>query len=136
MQNYTTHKINSTFYTKRGFFLMYMPFGVPYNKIAADAKAEGFTLEDDNILEKATSFGFGWIGVAVSGIPESFVGSNLITIDGEFRGLEHVGAYKELSKAYKSIMTDFPNAREFYSVYLNNPNVVGKENVKTLILFR
>lgn len=121
--DYKTEKVNITLETKPGFYFLFKPFRVNYRKFNEEKENK-----DAAIWEKAAFIGRGWIGA------ESKNGNK--KIEGEFKTYVHTGKYSDLAGVYKTIMKENPKAREFYSVYLNNPEQVGEDETQTKIVFR
>ncbi len=117
---YKQEKINVKLKTMSGWFFLFRPVLVPYDKLAEKKVGE--------MWEKSVAFGKGWIGA-----PHS---KGNVEIVGEFNTYVHKGSYTELGKTFQQIMKDHPQAREFYSVYLNNPRKVKPEELETKIIFR
>ena len=115
-----------------------MPIFVPYNKIVAKAQELGLKVKGadrfNGILEKGMAFGFGWIGIEIEEGPVD--NKNIIKINQEFSSYQYLGEYKNIGTAYRTIMTDMPEAKEFYNLYLNDPETTPKPERKILILFR
>lgn len=116
---------------------MFMPVMVPYGQICDTAQKSGFQVDNnfEGLMEKGAMFGRGWIATKLTGEIKSD-DSRVFEIQGEFNSYEHVGPYQELGKAYSMIMKDFPGSKEFYSIYLNNPSEVAKNELRTRICFR
>ncbi|GAB4148812.1 MAG: hypothetical protein OHK0017_11930 [Patescibacteria group bacterium] len=135
-QGYFLEKVHNKFFTLPGFYLMYLPIIVPYDRL--EKESEKFSLEPDEkfdgLIEKATGFGWGWIGMAVKG--QSGVSEQIKEVIANFVGYEYVGKYSEMGKIYKKIMADYPTATDFYNVYLTKPGEVKPEQSITHILFR
>jgi len=136
--HYEKIQVKGTFFTMKGLYLFYMPIMVPYNKISDKAKEQGFLVKGGNkfngIIEKATSFGRGWIGVEIQDVETS--NANIIRINQEFNSYEYIGNYKGIGQAMKEIMMDYPDILETYNLYLNDPTTTPESELKTLILFR
>ncbi len=139
---YESITIEGTFFTMKGFYFFFKPLRVPYHKLYYEAKKAGYKLKNLDkdgfipIVEKSKSFGFGWIGVEVENSEKAANDSRIIKLSGEYKSYEHEGPYNQLGRVYKEIMEDEPAAKEYYSIYLNNPATTEEENLKTLICFR
>lgn len=86
------------------------------------------------ILESGRLFGFGWIGVEVERPQQPR--EDVIHIEGDFQMYLHTGPYKELGKAYKQVMKECPNNKDYLNLYLDDPEKVAAANLRTEILFR
>lgn len=131
---YEEYSIDATFYTLKGFFFFYMPLRVPYAKLEQAAKDAGYTIKNKQIIEKGKAFGNGWIGIEVESAKEQ--DQNVVQIKGDFKATKHIGSYRQLSSVFKQVMQDHPEAKEFYSVYLNTPMEVEQDKLETLVVFR
>lgn len=133
---YTKAKLKGDFYKAKGFYVFFIPVGVPYKQIYSRANSTGLKKKQEfgPILEKGKMFGFGWIGVEV--YRPSGNRDDVIHIDGDFEMHEHRGAYKTLGQAYKKIMKDRPQMKDFYNLYLDDPEKVHPEDCRTQIYFR
>ncbi len=80
------------------------------------------------MLEQAKMFGFGKIWIACS--------DGDWKVSGEFTATEVLWEYKQMMDVYKQLMKDYPQAKEFYNLYLNDPSEVSVQKQKTWILFR
>lgn len=118
--NYSKEKINVKLKTMPGWFFFYMPLSVPYKKLALE--------KGGAMWEKSTFLGRGWIGI------EHEAGDKMV--EGEFNTYIHKGEYKKLKNVFKNIMKDYPETREFYSIYLNSPEEVSESELETKIIFR
>ncbi len=128
-------KLDSYFYTTPGFYLFYIPIGVPYKKLYSLADAAGVQKKEalGPILEKGSLFGKGWIGVEIENPRDHR--PDVVHISGTFETYEHHGPYKTLGKAYQIIKKERPSFKEFYNLYLDDPDKVGPENCRTVIYF-
>ena len=79
-------------------------------------------------------FGFGWIGIEVEKPAVSRTDTKLFS--GDFAMYEHKGPYKTLGQAYRKIMKENPKAKEYLNLYLDDPEKVQPEELRTQILFR
>jgi hypothetical protein len=135
---YEKLQVKGTFFAMRGFYLFFIPLFVPYKKITSKAQELGLKVKGNGkfngIIEKGMAFGFGWIGIEIEEGPVD--NKNIIKINQEFSSYEYRGEYKNIGTAYRNIMTDKPEAKEFYNLYLNDPSITPLEERKTLILFR
>lgn len=137
---YKQIQVNGLFFRVPAFFFLFTPVMVPYGKIHKLAQQHGFVLkapvgqEFNGILEKPVAFGRGWIAVEIerpaSDHPQVF------RFEGNFQGYLHVGAYGKLGAAYKQIMKDSPQAKDFYNLYMNDPQAAKPADLRTLILFK
>lgn len=133
---YTTTALDAYFYTMPGFYVFFIPLCAPYKKIYAATEQAGFNKKEafGPILESAKMFGWGFIGIEIekaTQIPET-----VVHIQGEFKTYEHRGPYRTLGKAYKMIMKDHPQAKQYYNLYLDDPRQVPPSDLRTRILFR
>lgn len=133
---YTKKNIDAYFYTTKGFYVFHIPVKVPYKQLYGMANAAGLKKKEEfgPILEQGKMFGFGWIGVEVEKPSENK--ADVIHVSGDFDVYEHKGPYKTLGKAYKKIMNEKSKAKEYFNLYLDNPEKVPTENLRTQILFR
>ncbi len=76
----------------------------------------------------------GKIGVKI--IENNVNDKNLLHLEGDFQQVEIIGPYKQLKDAYIKIMKEFPQAKEFYNIYLNSPKETAESELKTNIIFR
>jgi len=133
---YSIINIDSYFFTMPGFYGFFIPIHVPYKKIYAAAQKAGFQKKEEYgpILESAKMLGLGFIGIEIEK-PERDR-KNVIHIQGEFRVYEHRGPYRTLGKAYKLIMKDHPQAKQYFNLYLDDPQHVLPQDLRTRVLFR
>ena len=133
---YELKRLDGFYFTTKGFYIFFIPVMVPYKKIYSMAEAAGLTKKEafGPILESGSLFGFGWIGVEV----EKPKGNRLDVrhIKGAFQMYLHQGPYKDLGKVYKKIMKECPNKKEYLNLYLDDPEKVAPEKLRTQILFR
>jgi hypothetical protein len=131
----TKTNLDVTLFTRSAFYFFWIPLGMPYNKTMEQAKESGFEIDGDfGIIEKASFIGRGWIGVSVKNHQDK---SNLVPITGEFHTLEILGEYSQIKSTYQNIiMKDYPQAKEFYNIYYNDPKLVKTEDLKTKIIWR
>jgi hypothetical protein len=118
-----------------GFF--FRPIRVPYKKIyhlASEAGLKQIT-PFGPILESGKLFGFGWIGVEVEK-PTDQQRQDVIHIKGDFQMFEHRGPFSTLGLTYKKIMKECPSKKEYLNLYLDDPDKVSPENLRTQILFK
>jgi len=129
-------KLDSYYFTMPGFYLMFIPVGVPYKKIYGEAEKAGLKRIEQfgPILEKGKLFGRGWIGIEVqkpaNGRPD------VVHVEGTYQVFEHKGPYKDIGKACKAIRTEKPNVETCYNLYMDDPEKVAPKNLRTKILFR
>lgn len=135
--SYGSYHLKGNFYTKGGWYFFYMPFGVPYQGLLDEAESQGLFKGKKNrpILEKGASFGKGWIAVEIDTTTVSDR-ERIKKFDDEFISFEHIGPYKKMGESYQKIMKKYPDSKEFYNLYLNSPNDVAENELKTLILFK
>lgn len=127
-------KIEFRLYTKKAFYIFYLPVGMPYQKTLNEARTKGYDVDSTSgIIEECKLFGTSWIGVNVTSHADD---TSLKTISGEFKAVEVLGDYKQISKAYDMIMKENKNLKEFYNIYYNNPKEVQKDELRTVIIFR
>lgn len=120
-----------------GWFVMYMPIRVPYGKIFAEAEKAGFKPKRTSklgIIEKGAPLGRGYIAIEIE--PTKKADKRLFNLEGEYLALEHIGPYNKIGETFKKITTDHAGIEEFYSCYLNSPNEVSSDKLRTLILFK
>lgn len=122
--------LNQTFATMKGFYILFRPFMVPYDKIASHVESS----LDFGMIECAPLFGNGWIGLPVNSPQDTDLETK--TVQGVFISYTHVGPYKGLGQAYKKIMKDYPKSKDFYNVYVSEPDKTPAEELITKILFR
>ncbi len=133
---YEQKRLDGYYFTTKGFYIFFIPVMVPYKKIYSRAEAAGLKKKEafGPILESGRLIGFGWIGVEVEKPKETH--SDVIHVDGNFQMYLHKGPYKELGKTYKKLMKDCPSKKEYLNLYLDDPENVQPENLRTEILFR
>jgi hypothetical protein len=78
------------------------------------------------MLEHATLQGNGWIGLAH---PEGD-----LHISQDFIAYEITGDYSQMKDAYAKIMQDYPQAEDYYNLYITDPSVTPMEENRTRIL--
>ena len=81
-----------------------------------------------DIWEKSIPNGQGFLGVI------NKKGDTIV--EGSFKTYTHKGSYSKLMEICKNIATSNPNIVEFYCVYLNSPEEVSENDLKTKIIFR
>jgi len=138
---YKTVSMTGYYFKLPGWFLMFAPIKVPYNRIFEEATSAGFkpTLNPEiGMIEKGAAFGKGWIAVPIASaeVESGKADPRVFKIEGEFKSYLHLGLYKEIGPVFKKIMNENPGTKEFYSCYLNSPKDVKPEELKTLIAFR
>ena len=133
---YSKKNINSYFFKTRGFYILFIPVKVPYKQVYSMVETAGLKKKESfgPILESGKIFGFGWIGVEVD--KPSQERNDIIHITGDFEIYEHKGPYSSIGKAYKKIRKEHPIAKEYYNLYLDDPEKTRPENCRTQILFR
>jgi hypothetical protein len=133
---YGKTNVDAHYFTTRGFYLFFIPVGVPYKKLyqLADAAGVKKKLEFGPILEKGSMFGFGWIGVEIEQ-PKN-AREDVVHLSGDFETYQHKGAYKTLGKAYKKVMKERGKSREYYNLYLDDPSSTQADQCRTDIWFR
>lgn len=133
---YSQKKLDSYFYKTKGFYIFFIPVKVPYKKVYAMADAAGVKKMENfgPILEKGKLLGFGWIGVEIE--KPATNRDDVVHVSGNFEMYEHKGPYKTLGKACQKIRGERPQAKDFYNLYLDDPDKVRPENCRTQILFR
>lgn len=57
-------------------------------------------------------------------------------IEWEFKAVEILGDYSQMKTIYPQVMKENPEAKEYYTVYHNDPKEVSVQEQKTWILFR
>lgn len=82
------------------------------------------------MIEQGKIFGRGKIGVAAKDRSGDW------TIEGDFTAHEIIGDYSQMKTIYPQIMKENPEAKEYYTVYLTDPDQVPIEENKTRVLFR
>ena len=121
---YAQENIKVKLITKPMKFLNYRPLEMEkYQQIvmANEAIFQGV------MYEKGVADGVGWIGLPADNGQEA--------IEGQFTTYLHRGSYDQLEGAFQQIMTDYPEAQEFYLVYLNSPQEVAVGELRTKIMF-
>ena len=133
---YLKRNMNSYFFKTKGFYIFHIPVRVPYRKIYSMAHAANLKRKEHSgpILESGKMFGFGWIGIEVEKPSEAR--HDVVHISGEFEVYEHEGPYKSIGEAFKKIREERPGAKEYYNLYLDDPEKTKPENCRTHILFR
>jgi len=127
--NYFTHALSHTFMTHRPFYFLWKPINMNcYSKLKQSVGDGSKVDRSVGMIEQSRMFGRGRIGVA----SEQWDW----TVEGEFGAVEILGDYAQMKTIYPQIMKENPNAREYYTVYLNDPAEVSIEEQKTWILFR
>lgn len=134
--NFEKKSLDGYYFTTKGFYIFFIPVYVPYKKIYAMADAAGLKKKEafGPILESGGVFGFGWIGVEVEKPSEAR--SDVKHFQGEFQMFEHRGPYKNLGQSYKKIMKGCPEKTEYYNLFLDDPEKIPAEQLRTQILFR
>lgn len=126
---YFTHTLSHTFTSHRPRYVMWMPVNKKsYQKL----KEQVWPNMDREVgmIEQSKMFGRGRIGVA------SKDGLGDWTIQWDFTAHEIIGDYAQMKKIYPQIMKENSDAKEYYTVYLNDPSEVSVAEQKTWILFR
>ncbi len=133
---YSKKSLDGYFYTTKGFYVFFIPVKVPYKQVYGMADAKGLKKKQEfgPILEKGKMFGSGWIGVEIEKPKDDR--SDVVHIKGDFKMYEHKGAYKTLGKVYKKIMKDKPGAKEYFNLYLDDPEKTKPEDCRTQVFFR
>lgn len=133
---FSKKKLDGHFFTATGFYIFHIPVKVPYQRIYELADAAGLKKTESfgPILERGSLFGSGWIGIEVD--EPSSRRDDVVHVSGEFEMYEHKGAYKTLGKAYQKIKKERPTLKEFYNLYLDDPQKVKPEDCRTQIYFR
>ncbi len=128
-------KLDGYYFKTSGFYIFFIPVLVPYKKIYAKAEAAGLRKKETHgpILESGSIFGFGWIGVEVEKPKENR--DDVIHVSGDFQMYEHRGPYKTLGDAYKKVMKECPGQKKYLNLFLDDPEKVAPENLRTQILF-
>ena len=80
------------------------------------------------MIEHATLQGNGWIGLAH---PEGDM-----HISQDFIAYEIIGDYSQMKEAYANIMQDYPQAKDYYNLYLTDPALTPMEQNRTWILLQ
>ncbi len=133
---YQNKSLDGYYFKTPGFYVFFIPVRVPYKKIYSLAEKAGLKKREafGPILESGRMFGFGWIGVEVEKPNEDR--QDVIHVNGEYQMYEHKGAYKTIGQAYKKIMKDCPRKKEYLNLYLDDPEKVPTQNLRTQILFK
>lgn len=133
---YTKKSLEGYFYKTKGFYAFFIPVKVPYRQVYALADSAKLKKKEEfgPILEKGKMFGFGWIGIEVEKPTQQR--DDVLYVKGDFDMYEHKGPYKTLGKAYKKIMKEQPDAKDYYNLYLDDPEKVRPEDCRTQIYFR
>jgi hypothetical protein len=133
---YSKRSFDGYYFKTPGFYVFNIPIAVPYKKIYAKAMDAGHKLKEQfgPILESGKLFGSGWIGIEVE--KPKADSDDVIHFTGQFETLEHKGPYKNLGKSCQKIKKERPDTIERFNLYLDDPETVAPENLRTLILFR
>jgi hypothetical protein len=133
LPGYTILKLNHNFAIRNGLFVGFAPILVPYNSLNSAAIDNNLNPFRVGVIEKAASFGLGWIGVYDQ---YNTLKLNHKTVTGNYFAFEYVGKYSELRQAYQKVMQDYPTAYDFYNLYKNDPKTTKPKDLKTLIAFK
>lgn len=133
---YQQKSLDGYYYKIPGFYVFFIPVKVPYKKIYSRAERAGLKKKEafGPILESGRLFGFGWIGVEVD--KPSADRPDVLHVNGDFQMYEHRGPYKKLGEAYKKIMKECPSKKQYLNLYLDDPEKIAQENLRTQILFK
>ena len=133
---YTKKNFNGYFYKTKGFYAFFIPIKVPYKTVYDMADAVGLKKKQEfgPILEKGKRLGFGWIGVEIEKPDQPR--DDVVYVSGDFEMYEHKGAYKTIGQTYKKIMKEHPGAKDYYNLYLDDPEKIRPEDCRTQIYFR
>lgn len=127
--NYQKVTLEEEFVIMKGWYALFRPVKVPYEKLKAAAK-----MQKPGMIECAPAFGRGWIGVPK---PKDYKGAlETRKVTGDFIVYEVQGPYKNMGPAYAKVMKDYPKAKKFYNLYVNDPNKVEEKDYITQILFQ
>ena len=83
---------------------------------------------ESGMLEHATLQGNGWIWLAHP--------KGNLHISQDFIAYEIIGDYGQMKDAYAKIMQDYPQANDYYNLYLTDPSVTPMEKNRTWILVK
>ena len=129
---YKSKFVDQEFCTMPGWYFLYRPIKVPYQKFQEDLGQS--TSPDSYMIESAPAFGKGWIGMPT---PKSYSGPlQTKTLTSEFIYVDVFGPYTKLGGVYRQIMKDHPKIKEFYNVYMNVPDKANPEKNHTQIWFK
>ncbi|MBK9321369.1 MAG: hypothetical protein IPM97_00165 [Bdellovibrionaceae bacterium] len=133
---FTKKKLDSYFYKTKGFYIFFIPVKVPYKQIYSLADSAGLKKKEafGPIFERGSLFGSGWIGVEVEKPSDNR--QDVIHVAGDFETYEHKGPYKNIGKACQKIRKERPSSKEFYNMYMDDPDKVRPDDLRTLIFFR
>jgi hypothetical protein len=134
--SYSKQTVDGYFFTLKGFYIFFIPIAVPYKKLYTAVPAAGLKMNEKSgpILESGKMFGTGWIGLEIEKPTQAR--EDVVHIQGDFQCFEHRGPYKDLGKVCKKITKDYPAAKEYYNLYLDDPTKVKPEDCRTQVLFR
>ena len=129
--NYFKHSLNHTFITHRPFYIMWMPMFMSCYQKLKNAVWPGKEMDwSVGMIEQGKMLWRGRIWVATS------TGEWDRQLEWEFTAVEIIWAYSQMKTVYPQIMKENPHAKEYYTLYLTDPNETKKEENKTWILFR
>lgn len=125
---YFAYSINTNFVTKAMQFENFMPVHMDdYTTFKQEFDQQyGKIHRESWMIEHATLQWNWWIWLAH---PEWN-----IHISQDFIAYEIIGDYSQMQDAYAKIMQDYPQAKDYYNLYLTDPSITPIENNRTRIL--
>ena len=130
LPDYFIHTIDAKFISKKMAYCIYMPIQMgKYNDLKEAFRYNKMPIDwTIGMIEQAKNFGYGRIGLAHE--------TGDWTVQDEFIGYKVVWEYSQMRDAYKKIKKDYPHSRNFYNVYLTDPNITPVEENITYIVFQ
>ncbi len=129
--NYFSHAMSHNLISNKPFYFLRMPVNIKCYKKLKESVWGGENMDRTvGMFEKGKMFGRWRIWVATTD------GIGDWDIEGDFTWYEILWDYAKMKKIYPRIMKENPHAKEYYTVYLNDPDEVSVEEQKTWILFR
>ena len=125
---YFAYRIDTNFVTKPMAFENYIPVDMnTYIALKQEFTEKYGTIDRESwMIEHATLQGNGWIGLAH---PEGDT-----HIHQDFIAYEIIWDYSKMQDAYSKIMQDYPQAKDYYNLYLTDPQTTLMEQNRTWIL--
>lgn len=124
--------VRGTFATMSGFYFLYRPVFVPYEKLKTVFLNQGILDWSFGMVEESSIFGMGYIGFPVksnSPVP----GATLKEVEGHFIAKDIYGPYSQLESEFKELMNAYPKSKRFITIYRNDPDVTKPEEYHTTI---
>lgn len=127
---YFAYSINTTFVTKPMEFENFMPVNMAdYTAFKAEFEQRYGNIDRESwMLEHATLQWNGWIGLAH---PEGD-----LHVSKDFIAYEIIGNYTQMKEVYVKILQDYPQAKDYYNLYLSDPAKTPMEKNRTWILIQ